>query len=318
MTSETRPLVSIITPSFNQAAYLSATLNSVLTQDYQHLELIVMDGGSTDGSVEILKAQTDPRLSWTSERDRGQSHAINKGLSQARGEYLTYLNSDDLLAPHTVAFIVDYFETHPEADLLFGDCVYIGEHGEIIRVVLGRTFSLSAVLTGRTGLLQPGAFWRRRVTERIGNFDEHLHYTMDVDYWLRASLAGFNIVYASGVRGSFRLHDQSKTVSQSPAFWRDWRAMLHSLYARPELSAEVMQYYADSFAYVDWHDAKMAWAHKDYAAARPMLQRFLRGKKWVRRGLAAPMLIDSYLGTPFTRILTGAYRRLRGVDLFGP
>ena len=318
MHNTNRPLVSIITPSFNQAAFLPATLNSVLSQDYEHLELIVMDGGSTDGSVAILEAIHDPRLTWVSEQDRGQSHAINKGLARARGDILTYLNSDDLLTPHTVAFIVDYFEAHPTIDLVTGDCQYIDQSGVPVRIVAGCPFDLSTTLTGRSYLLQPGTFWRRRVTGQVGEFDEELHYTMDLDYWLRAAVAGFQLSYISGARSQFRLHGQSKTVSQSAAFWRDWRRMLDKIYSMPDLPAEALACQKDSYDYLDWHDAKMAWVRKDYATARPMLRRFLRGKKWVRRGLSAPMLVDSYLGTPFTRLLTGSYKRLRGVDLLAP
>jgi glycosyltransferase involved in cell wall biosynthesis len=314
----TRPLVSIVTPSFNQAAFLPATLESVLSQDYDRLELLVMDGGSTDGSVAILEAQTDPRLTWISERDRGQSHALNKGMARAHGDILTYLNSDDLLMPHTVAFVVDYFEAHPEVDLLVGDCLYIDSAGRSLKIVPGHPFDLAGALTGGSFLLQPGAFWRRRATERIGHFDEQLHYTMDLDYWLRLALAGFQVAYVPGARGAFRLHDLSKTVSQSAAFWRDWRIMLEKLYQMPDLPEAALNCRDDAFAYIDWHDAKMAWLEKDYATARPMLRRFLRGKKWVRRGLAAPMLVDSYLGTPFARWMAGGYRRLSGVDLFAP
>ena len=319
MTNQMRPLVSIVTPSFNQAAFLPATLDSVLSQDYEHLELIVMDGGSTDGSVAILEAQTDPRLMWTSEPDRGQSHALNKGMARAKGEILTYINSDDLLTPHTVAFIVDYFEAHPEIDLLFGDCEYIDGRGETTRVVKGIPFDLRmALIAAPPGLFQQGAFWRRRVYERAGEFDESLHYTMDSEYWVRAGIMGCTFAYEPGVRGAFRFHGDSKTVSQAAAFWRDWRASLDKLYALSELPPEAQAWRAESLDYLAWHDAKMAWLQKDYETARPMLRRFLRGKKWVRRGLATPMLIDSYLGTPFTRILTGSYKRLRGVDLFAP
>jgi GT2 family glycosyltransferase len=310
--------VSIVTPSFNQAAFLPATLESILSQDYERLELIVMDGGSTDGSVAILEAQRDPRLTWVSEPDRGQSHALNKGLARARGEILTYLNSDDLLMPHTVAFIVDYFDKHPEVDLVTGDCQFISSSGHPLRIIYGRSFDLASTLGGGGSLLQPGTFWRRRVSECIGDFDEQLHYTMDLDYWLRTAIAGFQVVYVPGVRGAFRLHDQSKTVSQSPAFWSDWRTMLEKLYQMPDLPEPAKDSREDAFAYVDWHDAKMAWVERDYVTARPMLRRFLRSKKWVRRGLAAPMLVDSYLGTPFTHLLTGGYKRLSGVDLFAP
>ncbi len=148
----THPLVSIITPSFNQAAFLPATLDSVLSQDYDHLELIVMDGGSTDGSVAILEAQTDPRLTWISESDRGQSHALNKGLARAQGEILTYLNSDDLIMPHTLAFIVDYFEAHPDSGSCFSATVPIlmsmGNHFKIVKgIPLTFTTALTAAAT---------------------------------------------------------------------------------------------------------------------------------------------------------------------------
>lgn len=318
MQNAKRPLVSIVTPSFNQAAFLPGTLESVLSQDYEHLELIVMDGGSTDGSVAILEAIHDPRLTWVSEPDRGQSHALNKGMARARGDILTYLNSDDLLTPHTVTFIVDYFEAHPEADLVTGDCQFISSEDCPVRVVKGQLFNLPSVLEGAGFILQPGTFWRRCVYERLGEFDQSLHYTMDLDYWLRAACTGFQIDYVPGVRSAFRLHETSKTVSQSPAFWRDWRMMLQNLFERSDLPASALDARAAAFAYVDWHDAKMAWVQKDYTTARPMLRRFLRDRKWVRRGLAAPMLLDSYLGTPFTRWLTGGYQHLRGVDLLAP
>ncbi|MFN8377848.1 MAG: glycosyltransferase family 2 protein [Anaerolineae bacterium] len=319
MQNTNRPLVSIVTPSFNQAAFLPATLHSILSQNYDHLELIVMDGGSTDGSVSVLEAIDDPRLTWVSEPDRGQSHALNKGMARARGDILTYLNSDDLLTPNTVAFIVEYFETHPDIDLLFGDCAYIDAQGQTTRVVKGIPFELRTSLTAAPpGLFQQGAFWRRRVYERVGEFDESLHYTMDSEYWVRAGVMGCSFAYVPGVRGQFRFHGESKTVSQVTAFWRDWRTSLDKLYARPELPREARNWRAESIDYLDWHDAKMAWVQKDYATARPMLRRFLRGKKWVRRGLAAPMLVDSYLGTPFTRTMTGTYKRLRGVDLLAP
>jgi GT2 family glycosyltransferase len=213
---------------------------------------------------------------------------------------------------------VDYFEAHPDIDLLFGDCVFIREDGQTVKTVRGREFCLTDGLSSKSSLLQPGAFWRRHVSERIGGFDESLHYTMDLDYWLRAALAGCQLDYVPGIRAAFRLHGQSKTVSQSAAFWHDWRLMIDKIYATPNLAPEIVECMPDSYAYLDWHDAKMAWVENDYATARPLLRRFLRGKKWVRRGLAAPMLVDSYLGTPFTRLLTVSYKRLRGVDLLAP
>jgi glycosyltransferase involved in cell wall biosynthesis len=313
-----RPLVSIITPSFNQATFLPATLESVLSQDYVNLELIVMDGGSTDGSVAILEAQTDPRLFWVSESDRGQAHALNKGLKRIKGDIITYINSDDLLAPQALSSAVAYFEAHEHADILTGDCQVIDEMGRLVLVFKGEPFNLPAAIAGRPHFLQPGTFWRRRVFDTIGEFDENLHYMMDYEHWLRAALAGFQIDYTPDIRAAFRIHSQSKTSSQSPGFWRDWHAILGKIYVQPNLPPGVLAVRDESWDRVYWHDAKMAWLEKDYATARPMLRRFLRGKKWVRRGLAAPMLVDSYLGTPFARWMAGGYQRLSGVDLFAP
>jgi glycosyltransferase involved in cell wall biosynthesis len=203
MSSQSRPLVSIVTPSFNQAAFLPETLDSVLSQDYGNLELIVMDGVSTDGSVAILEAQTDPRLTWVSEPDRGQSHALNKGLARARGQYLTYLNSDDLLTPGAVSFVVEYFEQHPKMDFLFGDCEYTDGSGRTLKIMRGIPFNLHDGLTAAPpAMFQQGAFWRRRVYGHIGGFDESIHYTMDSEYWVRAGVFGCTFAHEPGCVGN--------------------------------------------------------------------------------------------------------------------
>ncbi|HYO87021.1 MAG TPA: glycosyltransferase family 2 protein, partial [Candidatus Limnocylindrales bacterium] len=201
------PAVSVIVPSFNQGAFIGHTLDSILGQDFADLECLVMDGGSTDETVGVLHRYSDPRLIWVSEPDRGQSHAINKGLARAQGQVLTYLNSDDLLAPGAVASAVTYFEAQPEADLIEGDLNFIDAGGAVIGMLPGRPFLLAELLSGRHRFNQAGAFWRSSLTRRIGLMDEGLHYTMDHDYWARAALAGAQIVYVPGVRASFRLHE---------------------------------------------------------------------------------------------------------------
>src|SRR5664279_1773877 len=122
-------LVTVVTPSFNQGQFIRETIDSVFQQDYPQLEYIIIDGGSTDGTVEILKSYQDSRFRWISEKDQGQSDAINKGLRLSRGDVLTFINSDDLLLPGAISEVVDYFEKHAEVDALFGDVKLIEANG---------------------------------------------------------------------------------------------------------------------------------------------------------------------------------------------
>ncbi|MFN8379627.1 MAG: glycosyltransferase family 2 protein, partial [Anaerolineae bacterium] len=169
------PLVSIVVPSYQQGRYIRDTLDSILSQDFTDLECIVMDGGSTDETVAVLQSITDPRLMWVSEPDRGQSHAINKGLARATGAILSYLNSDDLLRPGAVTAVVRYFGQHPEADLVYGDMDHVDGEGATFETVIAAPFDLPDTLAGRNSVNQPGTFWRREVGERVGPFDESLH-----------------------------------------------------------------------------------------------------------------------------------------------
>ncbi|HVU13946.1 MAG TPA: glycosyltransferase family 2 protein, partial [Phototrophicaceae bacterium] len=171
-------LVSVVVPSFNQAQFIRATLDSILQQDYPALECIVVDGGSTDKTLEALQAYADPRLTWISERDKGQSDALNKGLQRISGEIITYLNSDDLLNPGAIRFIVEYFDQHPETDLIYGDGYFIDAEGKQIASYKSAPFDLELCLLNGQDLVQPGTFWKRALTEKVGLFDVDLHYRM--------------------------------------------------------------------------------------------------------------------------------------------
>ncbi len=156
------PLVSVVMPSFNQAQFIRESIMSVLDQGYPALELIVMDGGSTDGTLEVLKSIDDSRMTWVSEKDNGQTDAINKGMRQAKGEILTYLNSDDLLLPGAVRFTAEYFETHPDVSVIFSDANLIRADGTMYGDFRARPYSLVSAITGGQPNPQQGTFWRRQ------------------------------------------------------------------------------------------------------------------------------------------------------------
>jgi glycosyltransferase involved in cell wall biosynthesis len=312
----THPLVTVITPSFNQGNYIRATIESVLGQDHPQLQYIVVDGGSTDETVSILQSYSDPRLTWISEADRGQSDALNKGMKQAKGDILTYINSDDLLLPGCIQETLTYFSTVTEADIVYGDVTFINDSGKTTGNAYGAPFNqVLAVLNGQD-LPQPGTFWRRRVMESIGWFDESLHYRMDYDYWLRASFGGFRLDYVPGIRAAYRLHGSSKTVSQTAKFQNDWLCILKRIYERDDLPPEVEAVREDAFAGAEWWHAKNLWLEKDYAEARPLLRRFLHDDKRGRQVFAASMLIDSTLHTPLTRLMALSYKQVTGRSIF--
>lgn len=186
------PKISVVTPSYNQGKYIKDTIDSVLSQNYPNLEYIVMDGGSTDGTVEILKSY-GKKLKWESKKDRGQTHAINKGLNLATGEILAYLNSDDIYLPGALKRVGEYYQK-TKADWITGDCLTISEDGSpsknnwLISGYKRFLMFLYSPLTLKIAdsmLPQPSTFWSRRAWEKVGKFNEEYHYVMDYDYWLR-------------------------------------------------------------------------------------------------------------------------------------
>jgi glycosyltransferase involved in cell wall biosynthesis len=206
---ETPPVVSIVTPSFNQGAFIRQTIDSVLSQDYPHIDYRVIDGGSTDDTVAILKSYGG-RVRWVSEKDRGQTHAINKGMAQAKGQVLAYLNSDDLLRSGAVSRVVEHFRDRPSCDLVYGRDALIDAEGKYIGMYPTADYSFGR-LVDCCCVSQPAAFWRRRLAGRVGPFDESLQLVMDYDYWLRADRAGGVLEHVPDVLAHTRIHRQTKT-----------------------------------------------------------------------------------------------------------
>jgi glycosyltransferase involved in cell wall biosynthesis len=211
------PRVSVVTPSFNQVAFLEEAIRSVLLQDYPNLEYLVIDGGSTDGSADLILRYAPWLAYWVSEPDRGQSEAINQGWRRVTGEIVAYLNSDDTyLAPDVLSRVVGEFLAHPEAGLVHGDCVVLNEGGAAIDVWRSRPAQFRDLLF-HNHVLQPAAFLRRDVLERVGLLDESLQFTMDVEYWLRVT-AEFPARYLPGALAGYRLHGGSKSMASFRRF----------------------------------------------------------------------------------------------------
>jgi glycosyltransferase involved in cell wall biosynthesis len=213
------PLFTIVTPSLNQAAFLERTIQSVLDQGYPELELLVFDGGSTDGSVEILRRYDDRIAYWESEPDRGQSHAINKGFERATGDVVGWINSDDYYLPGALAAAAAAFEANPGTEWVCGACRYLSADGSLDRVWrpnLPRG-PRAAWAYEPWYVPQASSFWRRAALERVGGLREDFHYAMDVDLGLRLARAGVIPVILEqelAVRA-----DQEEAKSQDPAKW---------------------------------------------------------------------------------------------------
>jgi glycosyltransferase involved in cell wall biosynthesis len=207
------PLISIVTPSYNQARFIEDTLRSVVSQDYPRTEHIVVDGGSTDGSVDIIRRYAPHLRSWVSEPDRGQSHAINKGFAQAQGDILTWLNSDDTLLPGALHEVGRFFAGHPDVDLVYGDYVYTDASGRPMRRRhVFDTISYESLLY-HDYLGQPAVFFRRSLFEKVGPLDESLHYCMDWDLFLRMWRMG-RPRHVAKVLATYRLDQAAKSNAE--------------------------------------------------------------------------------------------------------
>ena len=207
------PSISLVTPSLNQGKFIRATLESVLSQGYPGLDYRVQDGGSTDGTLAVLR-EYEPRVPFVSEKDRGQADAINRGLSKATGEVLGYLNSDDVLLPGALAAVGEAFASDPDLVFVWGRASYLDEAGRVISPYLVRPDAMER-LADACFIAQPAAFFRRRLWGEIGPFDESLHHTLDYDYWLRiaARYPRSKMHFLDRELAGCRMHAGAKTVA---------------------------------------------------------------------------------------------------------
>lgn len=232
------PLVSIVTPSFNQARYLEAAIRSVLAQEYPRVEYLVVDGGSTDGSVEVIREYQDQLAYWVSEKDSGQADAINKGLRRATGEIVAWLNSDDLYLPGAIQTAVEVFERNPEAGIVFGNVASIDEKGQTFNLQTFKPVTLPDLMAFSI-ISQPAVFMRRSVLEKAGYLDPAYHLLLDHHLWIRmARLAP--LVYIPRTLAAARYHVEAKNIARATGFGAEAFRILEWMRTDPAFASEFL------------------------------------------------------------------------------
>lgn len=215
MTQIIPPLVSIITPSYNQGKFIRETIESVLSQDFKNIEHIVVDGGSTDGTIKILKeySRKDPRFRYVSEPDNGQSHAINKGIKMAKGEIIGWLNSDDTYLPGAVKNAVQAFNKRPEWSMVYGDAKITDVNNKEIRRVQTRNVKVRDLFRG-CPICQPAVFLKKKMLDQLGGVDENLDFCMDYELWIRIAKNGYKMGKVKALLANARFYSESKSGSK--------------------------------------------------------------------------------------------------------
>jgi glycosyltransferase involved in cell wall biosynthesis len=226
--------VSIVTPSYNQAAFLEQTIQSVLMQEYPDLEYFVIDGGSQDGSVEIIHKYADRLAGWVSEKDSGQADAINKGFARATGDVIAWVNSDDYYLPGAVAAAVRFLEEHAECGMVYGDVVSVDESGAPMNVMTFGEWGFEDLMQFEI-LGQPGVFLRRRVLEEVGYLDPSYHMMLDHHLWLRMAQAA-PMGYVPERWAAARFHPAAKNLAHGPEFGPEGYRLVQWMSEQPGLA----------------------------------------------------------------------------------
>ncbi len=220
------PLITVVTPSYNQAKFLESTIQSVLSQDYPSLEYIIVDGGSTDGSADIIRRYSDRLAWWVSEKDQGQTDAINKGFAHANGKILAWLNSDDTYEPGALKAAAIFLGDNPEIGLVYGAANFIDESGNCIGKFPAAQTDYRRLRRGYVHVPQQSAFFRASLWRQVGPLDPSYYFAMDYDLWVRLARIS-SIRYVPDVWANFRLHTSGKTMVADD---RCWPEMLRTHY----------------------------------------------------------------------------------------
>ena len=228
------PLVTIVTPSYNQAEFLEETIRSVLLQGYPNLEYIIMDGGSSDGSLEIIQKYAPFLAYWTSEKDDGQSAAINAGFQRAQGQYLAWLNSDDVYLPGAIQGMIEKLHINPQAGMAFGQTEVIDELGQKIGIFEPVDYRFEDLLSMKIILPQQAAFFKKQVLESCGYLHTDLNYAMDVELFIRIG-AFYNILPVKDTLAQFRLSLGNKGVKAKANWCPEFIKIIDDFFSTPEL-----------------------------------------------------------------------------------
>ena len=302
-------LVSIVTPSLNQGPFIEDTIRSVLTQSYAPLEHIVVDGVSTDETASVVACYPD--VVWNSEPDHGTADALNRGVRLARGAVLGWLNSDDCYEPGAVGAAMEYLDSHPEVDLVYGDCVVVDRSGRPTDFVRSEPFSARRLLTFDLSMPQCTMFFRRSLFERIGQFEPSLRLTVEIDFQFRAAMVA-RAAYVPGIRSRFRVHPAARSFGFHPS-QNERRVILERLYADPvfrpparwrreALAAAIVAHGLSAFAAGEHgHARRFLWSGL-LECPHPLRLRTLK---------AVVLLGDAALGLPVGAALRAWCRRRR-------
>jgi glycosyltransferase involved in cell wall biosynthesis len=270
-----RPLVSIVTTSYNQAAFLEETLRSVLGQDYESLEYLVIDDGSSDGSVEIVRRHADQLAWWDVQANRGQAAALNRGFGRARGDLLGFVSSDDTLLPGAVSRLAEEFERDPDVLLAYGGADYVDERSRRVAPVPSPEWDLARFArTGIQPIPQPASLWSRRAWELAGSFDEESWALFDTELYLRIGAAG-RVVRVPETIATFRLHPESKQLSRHSRMAEECVRFADEFFGSDRLPAPLRPYARSGRASFYRRGALALYAQGEIARARKLFLRSL-------------------------------------------
>lgn len=266
--NDAQPSISVVTPCYNAADTIEATILSVKNQQYANIQHIIVDGGSTDGTIDILRRH--PHLTWISEPDGGQADALNKGFKMAEGEVIGWLNADDMYAPGAVPRVAELFTVNRDVAMIHGDMTFVDQAGNFIRQAHGREFEIpDAILSNPIN--QPAAFFRRAAFEQVGYLRNDLHYTMDCEYWLRVGLQ-LRTKYFPETWAFFRVMPGTKTASRPEMFWLEALAIYDEYFARPGLIGDIESVKKLAYGRKHWLAATALLRAGDLSEAREHLQ----------------------------------------------
>jgi glycosyltransferase involved in cell wall biosynthesis len=300
------PLVSIVTPSYNQGHFLEDTILSVINQNYANIEYIIIDGGSTDCTIDIIHKYEHKLTYWISEKDTGQSQAINKGLMRAQGEIIGWINSDDCLLPNSISTIVDTFNAFDDVGMVFGNIEIIDREGRLFKEHVWKDYSVVDQLTQRMYIPQPGSFWRREVMQSVGLLREDLHYAMDYEYWIRIGQR-FKIMGINTLLAQYRHSSVNKGNTQADSWGAEFLRILDEMFAQKNLPDILQKTKRAAYAGAYFRGAEGFLTQADLSNARRWFLKSIR----LDPRLA---LMSSWWKSLFKTLLPrGSYIRLRSL-----
>jgi glycosyltransferase involved in cell wall biosynthesis len=311
----TLPVVTVVTPSYNQGAFLEETIRSVLLQGFPNLEYIIIDGGSTDGSVEIIKKYAPWIAWWVSEPDNGQTTAINKGWRQATGDYVTWLNSDDFLLPGSLQKAVTTLE-QSNADIAYGDVLFVDEQSRPrphpYHKLPARPFDKEdMIVRWRNPIPQQGFLMRRELLDELGYLDESFNFTMDFEYWVRLAVHGKKGQPVPDTIAAFRQHEAAKTSTLHLNRISDRYRIYEKVFGSRQMPEADMMQARRSMQNLDRLAAYIAYTAANSKEVRRHAWAYLRSAKLGALPWAAALILLSLSGDRGMRLLRRAYQRSR-------